>query len=91
MLTGEVGLGGTVELTLLEVFDEVCPSEEEEGELWPTDEVNWEGLRRGRRMEIDGFIKIGGKRKGNRNASPPPPSKKASKSSAKDQVTENMY
>ena len=81
--SGEVGVGDTVELTLQEVFDEVCPSEEEDGELWPNGGVEgWGG------MEVDGFVKLGGKRKGNcsRDASPAPPPKKTSKSS-KDQVT----
>ena len=79
----------TVELTLQEVFDEVCPSEEEEGELWPDDGVEgWGG------MEVDGFLKLGGtgKRKGNggRDASSAPPPKKAYKSS-KDQVNELLF
>ena len=85
LFSGEVGVGDTVELTLQEVFDEVCPSEEEEGELWPNEGVEgWGG------MEVDGFEKLGGtgKRKGNcsRDALSAPPPKKASKSS-KDQVT----
>ena len=85
IFSGEVGVGDTVELTLQEVFDEVCPSEEEEGEHWPDDGVEgWGG------MDEDEFVKLGGtaKRKGNcsRDASPAPPPKKTSKSS-KDQVT----
>ena len=89
MFSGEVGVGDTVELTLQEVFDEVCPSEEE-GELWPSKVVNLEGAEGwGSIMDFDGFVKIGGtgKRKGNssRDASSAPPPKKAYKSS-KDQV-----
>ena len=91
MFSGKVGVGDTVELTL-QVFEEVCPSEEEEGgELWPS-EVNLEGAEGWRGMEVDGFVKVGGgtgKRKGNcsRDAYTAPPPKKAYKSS-KDQVTE---
>ena len=89
LLSGEVGVGDTVELTLQEVFDEVCPSEEEE-ELWPNKVANLEGAEGwGSIMELDGFVKVGGtgKRKGNsgRDASSAPPLKKAYKSS-KDQV-----
>ena len=82
-----------MELTLQEVFDEVCPSEEEEG-LWPS-EVNLEGVEDWRGMDVDGFVKAGGggsgKRKGNRSrdASSDPPTKKAYKPS-KDQVTRNI-
>ena len=88
IFSGEVGVGDTVELTLQEVFDEVCPSEEEEGELWPDDGVEgWGG------MDEDEFVKLGGtaKRKGNcsRDALSAPPTKKAHKSS-KDQVTESI-
>ena len=76
-----------MELTLQEVFDEVCPSEEEE--LWPS-EVNLEGAEHWGGMDVDGFVKAGGggtsgKRKGNRSrdASSDPLPKKA----CKDQVT----
>ena len=80
LFSGEGGVGGTVELTLQEVFDEVCPSEEEEGEIWPSKGVeSWGGI-----MEVDQFVKLGGKRKG-KDASSAPPAKKAFKSS-KDQV-----
>ena len=81
-----------MELTLQEVFDEVCPSEEEEAELWPS-EVNLEGAEDWRGMDVDGFVKAGGglsgKRKGNRSrdASSDPPTKKAK---CKDQVTKNI-
>ena len=82
MLTGEVGVGGTVALRLQEVFDELCPSEEEEP--WP-DQVNSEGLGDLVDMEIEQFVKIGGKRKG--EAQTAPPSKKAPKwSRGKGQV-----
>ena len=82
MLTGEVGVGGTVELRLQEVFDELCPSEEEDP--WP-DRVNWEGLGDLVDMEIEQFVKIGGKRKG--EAQTAPPAKKAPKlSRGKEQV-----
>ena len=82
MLTGEVGVGGTVELRLQEVFDELCPSEEEDP--WP-DQVNWEGLGDLVDMEIEQFVKIGGKRKG--EAQTAPPAKKVPKlSKGKEQV-----
>ena len=82
MLTGEVGVGGTVELRLQEVFDELCPSEEEDP--WP-DQVNLEGLGDLVDMEIEQFVKIGGKRKG--EAQTAPPAKKAPKlSRGKEQV-----
>ena len=74
-----------------EVFDEVCPSEEE---LWPS-EVNLEGAEDWRGMDVDGFVKAGGggsgKRKGNRSrdASSDPPPKKAFKSS-REQVIKNI-
>ena len=75
-------MGGTVELRLQEVFDELCPSEEEDP--WP-DQVNWEGLGNLVDMETEHFVKIGGKRKG--EAQTGPPSKKAPKSSrGKEQV-----
>ena len=70
-----------MELTLQEVFDEVCPSEEEEGEIWPSKGAeSWRGI-----MEVDQFVTLGGKKRKGKDASSAPPAKKASKSS-KDQV-----
>ena len=60
-------MGGTVELRLQEVFDELCPSEEEDP--WP-DQVNWEGLGDLVDMEIEQFVKKG-KRKGEAQTAPP--------------------
>ena len=74
-------MGGTVELRLQEVFDELCPSEEEDP--WP-DQINLGDLVD---MEIEQFVKIGSKSKRKGEAQTAPLAKKVPKlSKGKEQV-----